>query len=70
MNFDKVIYTLVGFIHTTGNPTGRKFSSEFKFCYFPHGEFDKFTFAYYFNFGNLSMIAYIIEMQKSKFANI
>ena len=29
-----------------------------------------FNFAYYFIFRNLSMIAYIIEIQKSKFANI
>ena len=51
-------------------PTGRKFSLEFKFCYFADGKFAKFKFRFYSFFKNFSMIAYIIEIQKSKLANI
>ena len=45
-------------------PTGRKFLFEVKFRYFANG-----TFAYYI-FRNLSMIVYLTEIQKSKFAII
>ena len=51
-------------------PSGRKFSLRFKFRDFANGIFAKLKFAYYFIFWNLSMIAYIIEIQKSKFSNI
>ena len=51
-------------------PTGRKFSMGFKFCNFANGKIAKFRFACYFIFRNLSMIAHIIEIQKSIFSNI
>ena len=53
-------------------PTGRKFSLKFKFCYFVKGKFIKFKSRLFFRifFKNLSMVAYIIEIQKSKFSNI
>ena len=51
-------------------PTGRKFSLEFKFRYFTNGKFAIFKFRLLVYFRNLSMIGNIIEIQKSKFANI
>ena len=50
--------------------TGGKFPLEFKLCYLANGKFAKFYFRLLFYFGDLSMMAYIIETQKSKFANI
>ena len=43
-------------------PAGRKLSLEFILCYFAYG-YD------YYTIRNLSMIAYVIETQKSKFSN-
>ena len=34
-----------------------------------NGKFAEFEFTYYYIFRNLTMIAYTIEIQKSKFAN-
>ena len=51
-------------------PTGNKFSSVFEFRYFANGKFAKFKSRLSSFFRNHSMIAYIIETQKSKFANI
>ena len=51
-------------------PRGRKFSLGFEFQYFANGKFAKFKFRLLLYFWSLLMIAYIIEMQKSKFANI
>ena len=50
--------------------TVRKLSLELKFCYFANGRFAYLNPAYYYVFRTLSMIAYIIEIQKSKFSNI
>ena len=55
---------------TTNYPTGRKFSLEFKLRYFATGKFANLNSTYYDIFMNLSMIAYIVETQNSKFANI
>ena len=49
--------------------TGGKFPLEFKLCYLANGKFAKFYFRFILFWG-LSMMAYIIETQKSKFANI
>ena len=49
--------------------TGGKFPLEFKLCYLANGKFAKFKFRFILFWG-LSMMAYIIETQKSKFANI
>ena len=45
-------------------PRERKFSFEFKCRYFANGKFVKFKFT------NLSMMAYTLENQQQKFANI
>ena len=49
-------------------PTRRKFSLEFKFRYFANSLNLNSTINYIIR--NLSMIAYVIEIQKSKFASI
>ena len=46
------------------NPTGRKVSLEYQFHYFATDKFAKFKFRFYYISRNLSMIAYIIEIQK------
>ena len=43
---------------------------EFKFRYLANDKFAKFNSTYYYIFRNLSTVAYINEIQKSKFANI
>ena len=45
-------------------------SLKFQFRYFANGKFTKLNSASFYVFRKLSMIAYIIEIQKSKFANI
>ena len=55
---------------TTNYRTGRIFSLEFKSRYFAIGKFANLYSSYYDILRNLSMIAYIDETQKSKFANI
>ena len=49
--------------------TGRIFSLEIKFCCFANGNFAKFKFRLLLHL-NLSLIAYMLDIQKSKFANI
>ena len=51
-------------------PPRSKFSLEFRIRYFPNGNKATFKFSYLKIFTNLLMIAYIIEIQKSKFAYI
>ena len=53
------------------NTIQEEISLEFKFSHFANGEVAEFKFRllFYF-FRNLLMIAYITEIQKSKFANI
>ena len=43
-------------------PTGRKFSFEYKFCHL--AKYQNLNSAYYHIFRKLSIIAYIIEIQK------
>ena len=51
-------------------PPGKKFSLEFKFHCFTHHKNAKLKFHLLLNFLNLSMIGYMVEIQRSKFANI
>ena len=51
-------------------PTGRNFASEFKSSYVANGKFAKYEFRLLNILRNLSMMAYITESQKSKFANV
>ena len=56
--------TLVAFLLPTQiYHTGRKFSLEFKFRYFANGKFAQLKSTYYNIFRNLSIIAYMIEIQ-------
>ena len=51
-------------------PTGGKFPLEFKFSYIANGKFTKLKFCLLLYFKNRFLIAYVIEIQKSKFAYI
>ena len=51
-------------------PTVRKFSLEFDFRCFANGKLLYLNAAYYYIFESLSIIAYMTEIQKTKFANI
>ena len=62
----KVQYTAVAHSNQSHYHTGRKFSLEFKICYFAHGKSAKLKFRLFLYFRNLSIIAYIIEIQKTK----
>ena len=44
-------------------PTGREFSLEFRFHYFPNGIFAKFKFCSLLHYINFSMIVYMIKIQ-------
>ena len=51
-------------------PIRRKSPLKFKYCNFANGKVAKFKTSYRSVFRNISMKAYTIEIQKTKFANI